>query len=1172
MSGVREMLKKRQYHIWQYKLDDIYENDGKLMVNFSEEEAINSSETLMLYILNEKIRERKYYDSVEYKTDEKGNELRVKKNFAPIMTVETGRSRNKEQTAKLQRLLSEGFYINTEPLGHFVFLDNVLSGSQNKECRQIFVYEDYYEKLKEHISLGVEPKKCTVSKNLTRNALTTTDVYLIPTDMKKLGICIIPDCEVPVYEDVNIVKQYTRTPEEEKLYEDLMAWIDADKEYYKKIKSASEAVNSNECKIEKKTKENRQKGTYKTVNQWKTDGRKVKAEELENPKARIYVDTKAKYYPLYIEEQTDEIKEDETKEIPITEWSTGLQLYTDKSHKCIENVFDGMGIISKKLGDKFKEFIGTDYPITGYQLRIPAIKGFFPVVDFKAYFKKHNIEFITDMWGQPHKADEIDILTTESTFKAKLNVTGVKEDGSEKKEWMFKSIDEYKDLLVKYGYDVIGVSNFAKPVEEEFRRATYQLWLAININKLDLLALSNIQGDVIHKVLSIYRKDEIDWQDIKYIETFLNLIQKENADTNLAKECADAIKAIHINKKMVFDRKVIQTIKDVINKKLDDMCMGRFYVKGKYLYVTQDILAFLRYASAENREQWEYSGFLGKKEFYCGGKITGRNLLARNPIMSYSEIAKVDFVDYQGEDSEFIKHLDNIIQMPLGTEPDRLGGNDKDGDELFVLSTDYNLKDTRIEYLQNYNFIVKKEDSENFNKNLLEVINQSLQDHFNKRFTEKDTVTIEDYVVPSLVQVNDEDKATAPSKEWNKENIIQFILDSEDKTGVITDINTAIENIANEEGNLPKYALPIAIMKDLQGKMIDASKSGLFDQVVIPEVIKLKFRKKPQFMYYKDGNEFNKDYSTKSVMDFFADRMKQFKEYVNKVMREDTNRKIKAQRFENIYNYLMNPELDGEEVQRVIEALDDVYSYFIKENRVLAILKSHINPYSSDDRYKREREIVDQKFKALYEKTKTDAEKVCCCPSLLATAAVRMTYINSKYNNQNDNYSFCWIIAPEGILQNIKMHEDKEKIYVVKADKKEQDVFEWLGEYYKTQVSNGEYPLKFDEEKDMSIPVEYIRKVEEELSDIQDLKITIMDVEKGKAEEIANEMLGKTYKLFVNEKNWLGIIGNMSIKERETLSSGIDLRKYIGHDVTIKEIITAKDSQTVIKVIVDIKG
>ena len=141
------------------------------------------------------------------------------------------------------------------------------------------------------------------------------------------------------------------------------------------------------------------------------------------------------------------------------------------------------------------------------------------------------------MWGQAHKVDDIDILTTESTFKAKLNVTGLKEDGSEKKEWLFQSIKEYKDLLIKYGYDVIGIANFAKPVEEEFRRATYQLWLALNINRLDLLALSNVQGEVIHKVLSIYRKDEIDWQDIKYIETFLNLIQKKMPIPILQRKC-----------------------------------------------------------------------------------------------------------------------------------------------------------------------------------------------------------------------------------------------------------------------------------------------------------------------------------------------------------------------------------------------------------------------------------------------------------------------------------------------------------------------------------------------------------------------------------------------------------------------------------------------------------
>lgn len=199
--------KKRQYHIWQYKLEQLNEVDGKLMLDFDKNDAVNTSETLMFYILNEKIIGRKYDGTVEYKTDENGNEVKVKKNFIPIITLETGRSRDKEQTAKLNKLLNEGFYV-AEPKGHFVFIDNVLSGSQNKECRQMFVLEKYLESLKEYVSIGIEPQKCTISKNLTRNALTTTDVYLIPVDMKKLGICIVPDCEVPVFEDVNIIKPY----------------------------------------------------------------------------------------------------------------------------------------------------------------------------------------------------------------------------------------------------------------------------------------------------------------------------------------------------------------------------------------------------------------------------------------------------------------------------------------------------------------------------------------------------------------------------------------------------------------------------------------------------------------------------------------------------------------------------------------------------------------------------------------------------------------------------------------------------------------------------------------------------------------------------------------------------------------------------------------------------
>lgn len=1168
--GEVAMMKKRQYTVWQYKLENINQIENKLYLDFHMEDAITTSETLMFYILYEKIMKKTYAGDDVAKFDNDGN--RIPNNILPIISIETGRSKTENQTEALAKLLRDGFYINTEPESHFVFIDNVLSGSQNKGCRQMFVLEKYLEQLKEHISLGIEPTKCTVSKNLTRNALTTTDIYLVPIDMNKLGICIIPDCEVPVIEDVNVVKAYKRTADEEKFYKELMEKIDANDQYYDTVKEAKELVNDKECKVETESYKSRNKEKYRTVGQWKEDERKVIVEELIKPAARIYNDKKGNYYPLYTKEQTAEFTEDDLMDIPITDWSTGLQLAKDNNHTCMENVFDGMGVVSKELGELIETVIDPGYHITGYQLRLPSIKGFFPVVDFKGYFKKHNIEFITDMWGQPHKVDEIDILTTESTFKAKLNVTGLKEDGSEKKEWLFGSIKEYKELLTKYGYDVIGVSNFAKPLEEEYRRATYQLWLALNIKKLDMLAMSNIQGELIHKVLSIYEKENIDWDDIKYIEAFLHLIQKENADSNLAKECSDAMKAIQINKKMVFDRKVIQSIEMVINRKIDDMCMGRFYVKGRYLYVTQDVLAFLRYAGEEKKSEWSYHGFLKEKQCYCGKNILGESVLARNPIMSYSEIAKVTFVDYTGDDSEYIKDLDNIIQLPLGTEPDRLGGCDRDGDELFVLSCDYNLKNIKIEYLQNLNYIVQNKESEFFEKNMLDVVNEKMQKHWEGNFSGQDSIRFSDYVIPSLVQVNDDDKATAPSKDWNKDNVIDFILTSEDKTGSITDINTIIENVANHEGDLQAYALPIAIMKDLQGKMIDASKSGLFDQVVIPEVFKLKYRQKPRFMYYKDGKEYGKDYTVMSALDFISERMKKYKEYINKVMKEQVNRKIKSQNFENIYNLLMNPDLDGKAVQDVIDKLQPIYTDFIIDNRKLAKERSAINPYSSDDRYKQQRKLVDDRFKTFYNRVKEQAEKICECQSLLATASVRITYINTKSNGQNDNYSFCWVVASDGILQNIKMHEDKEKITITKVEALSEGCFDWLGEYYRVNKFEGEYPITYEYEKAMDIPVDFLKKSDDSIGNIEDLTITIMGVERGKAEEIAEGMKGKSYPLFINEKGWLGVLDNMSIKERETLDAGIDLKKYVGHDVLIKEIVSAKGNQTVIRAIVDVIG
>jgi hypothetical protein len=1173
------MIKKRQYHIWQYTLDHVHDTeDGTFSLDYNLESATLVTESLLYYILNEKIMNRTYESVIEYKKlpdgtivkSETGTPLKIKKNVLPIITIETGRGRSKETNEKLAKLLHEGFTANyRDSKGNvvsaqkFVFLDNVLSGSQNKECRQIFILDKYAEQLKRHVSLDTEPTKCTLSKNLTRNALTTTDVYLFPVDMKKLTICIIPDKEVPITEDVEMIQPYTRTPKEELMYAELQTFIAAKKEYEKQYLTILKKVKENNIELPVAPND---RNTYKTVGRWKAEGRRVRFDALMEPTWKV-IKKDGTQIPVWTMEQTEP---DQKQDIPITEWSTGLQLATAPHHTCNENVFDGMGLVSKELGQRMEQFLQTDYPVTGYQLRLPSIKGFFPCVDFRAYFKKHNVKRIQDIFDQWHDTDQIDILTTESTFKAKLEVVGNKADGSEDKRWLFPSIEDYKSKLIQYGYDCIGISNIAKPANEAYRKTSYQLLLALDVQLQDLLCLSNVLGDMIHRTLSIYRNEETHWEDIRYVEAFLNLIQKENSDNHLGVACSDAIKAIHLNKKLVFDPKVMQTIRNVIEHKIDEMCFGKFYVQGKYLYVTQDVLAFLSYAAADKKQEWKYQGFLGTKQCSCDGALVGSKLLARNPIMSFSEITRTTFVEYNGEDAEFIHHLNNIIQLPLGTEPDRLGGADRDGDELLVLSTDLNVANVKLEYLQHYNFIVQKETSPHDGKNMLDVLNEGIQNHLKQRFPNHVKVTLKDYVVNSLVQINDDDKATADAQSWTKEHVIDFIIRSEDKTGKITDINTTIENIANAEGNLSTYKLPIAIMKHLQALCIDASKSGMFDQVVIPDVIQYKFgRRKPQFMTYKDGIEFNQDQDHLSALDRFVNVMATFRNYVERIMIDKTNAKIKAHQIENMYRYFQNPNLYTRMVDQTIAALQDIYASFLEKNRALTKQKLSVNPHSSDERHKRLRKEIDDKFADLYQDTKEKAEAICDCPSLLATAAVRMTYVDSKAKNENQNYSFCWVVASEGMLQNVQLHyEDQDKVYVQLTDADDRDAFEWLGEYYRTITKQEAYPLKFPENKDMSIPEKYLKKQDDALDDLIDYEVTLLSSEKKlwEPKQVAVRMLGQTYILF-DDRGWLGVAEGLSIvrKKGDTM-----LDNYMGKQVTIKKII--KTTKASIRCLVDFKG
>lgn len=77
------MIKKRQYHLWQYQLDDVTEQNGEFSLAYTLVDAKQTSENFMYYILHEKIMNKKFDATVEYITNQDTSNLKSN-NSKPI--------------------------------------------------------------------------------------------------------------------------------------------------------------------------------------------------------------------------------------------------------------------------------------------------------------------------------------------------------------------------------------------------------------------------------------------------------------------------------------------------------------------------------------------------------------------------------------------------------------------------------------------------------------------------------------------------------------------------------------------------------------------------------------------------------------------------------------------------------------------------------------------------------------------------------------------------------------------------------------------------------------------------------------------------------------------------------------------------------------------------------
>ncbi|KJR44403.1 Phage protein [Desulfosporosinus sp. I2] len=458
-------------------------------------------------------------------------------------------------------------------------------------------------------------------------------------------------------------------------------------------------------------------------------------------------------------------------------------------------------------------------------------------------------------------------------------------------------------------------------------------------------------------------------------------IEEEHAENKEDEEYVNVIqKAIDLNHRMLFDLHIRNFLVNQARRIWRGLLLGRAYIKGNYMYAAGDTIAFMEHAFGS-----DVIGFLGENQLFCAGK-KGEHIILRNPLTHYSEVLKAEFTE---SENKYIKYLDNVCQFPAACDLSMARLNlDFDGDKVMVIN----------------NPVMRRKH------------------------------------VPADVIYDPGDKSTADALDYNIDSILAYeLMNLDNLTGRVTNIDTYFSNKAMERNEgLESRDFETTICKYLQGQIIDSVKS--MKKVSIPEELNAVW-KKPYFLHHKYG-----DYKTNPKAYQGRDDAKSpFNKFV--IILENFIKDFFEINFGDIIDidYLDvqdtktllqdNSKCDSETFYKIIRELQPIYKEYIKQKEELAKKGKGINSLDKSDEIKEELRQLNEEYKKFYDDIKSKCREICSNESVLASCCIEITYNYTKNKNdsgfkRNQDYTFPWRIVPEGVLENLKRHEDKNKIDV----------------------------------------------------------------------------------------------------------------------------------------------
>lgn len=356
--------------------------------------------------------------------------------------------------------------------------------------------------------------------------------------------------------------------------------------------------------------------------------------------------------------------------------------------------FDGEGMVSKQYASVLNKALGKRNH-TSFQIRMPYVKGMLHQVDFKDFLKSAGTPTITDIWGQVHSVDDVDMILTRSMFKG---AGWLKENGM---TW-----DDYWAAFRKY-HHALYITNLSKPKPEAQTELNFQF-----LNTLSMSAEEFRPEDLPLGWDRSPAEDDRDWLTKETELTYYNLCANEDYRISYFTEQAawwwqrqdresHMAKILKKNPLFIHEPPYIEKLKTEAEGVLSRYSCGKLFVAGDNRFLSGDLLSLLwelvdKRMPKDKRQQTFYakaltnsfpnnSFYAPKAQYQSEEPCT----ILRNPHIARNE--EIQLRHHNAKDNMrhyYLGHLSDVIMVDTHMMvAERLGGADYDGDMVRTIAS-----------------------------------------------------------------------------------------------------------------------------------------------------------------------------------------------------------------------------------------------------------------------------------------------------------------------------------------------------------------------------------------------------------------------------------------------------------------------------------------------------